>query len=365
MKLYEITRLLEQTAPLAYQEDYDNAGLIVGQPAMEITQALITLDCTEDVVNEAISHGCQLIIAHHPIVFKGLKKFNGKNYVERVVEKAIKHNIALYASHTNLDSVATGVNARICHMLGLQNYHVLAPKAGILRKLITFVPLNHANQVRDALFNAGAGHIGNYSNVSYNTEGFGTFMAGPAANPFVGNLGEVHRENEVRMEIIFDAHIESRLLGALVTTHPYEEVAYDIVPLTNTHLNVGSGMIGELEYPMDELQFLHHLKTSMRTQVIRHTRLRGKSVKRVAVCGGSGSFLLPRALAAQADVFVSADFKYHEFFDAEDKLIIADIGHFESEQFTCNLMYDIIRKNFPTFAVRLSEVNTNPIKYLI
>jgi dinuclear metal center YbgI/SA1388 family protein len=365
MKLQELTNYLESLAPLAYQEDYDNSGLIVGHPDKEINSALVSLDCTEAVVDDAIAKGCQVIVSHHPIVFKGLKKLNGKTYVERVIEKAIKNNIAIYAIHTNLDAVANGVNARICETLGLTDCRILAPKHGLLKKLVTYVPVNHADKVRAALFAAGAGHIGNYSECSFNTEGTGTFKAGDKANPFVGEPGILQKESEIKIEVIYPVNLENKILVALFMEHPYEEVAYDLYALTNQYQTVGSGMVGELAEPMDELAFLQMVKYKMNTGAIRYTKLRHKAVKRVAVCGGSGSFLLKNAISAGADVFVTADFKYHEFFDAEEKLVIADIGHFESEQFTQNLIVELIKKKFANFAVRLTEVNTNPIKYLI
>ncbi len=365
MKLSQLTTYLESLAPLAYQEDYDNAGLIVGHPDMEIHQALISLDCIEAVVDEAIATGCQLIISHHPIVFKGLKKFNGKTYVERVVEKAIRNNIALYAIHTNLDNIHTGVNARICQTLGLNNCRVLAPKQGLLKKLVTYVPNTHAEQVRNALFHAGAGNIGNYSECSFSSAGSGTFKGGDDTTPYVGEPGERHTESEIKIETIYPANLESRILMALVLAHPYEEVAYDLYNLTNQHQQVGSGMIGELEIPMDEEKFLFMVKDKLNADVIRHTELRRKTVKKVAVCGGAGGFLLKQAIAAGADFFVTADYKYHEFFDADGKIVIADVGHFESEQFTQQLLCEIIQKKFSNFAVRLTEINTNPVKYYI
>jgi dinuclear metal center YbgI/SA1388 family protein len=365
MKLAVLTAYLESLAPLVYQEDYDNAGLIVGNPEQEVAQALLSLDCTEAVVDEAIATGCQVIISHHPIVFKGLKKFNGKTYVERVVEKAIRSRVAIYAIHTNLDNIMGGVNQRICDTLGLKNCRILVPKHNLLKKLVTFVPGSHADEVRDALFAAGAGNIGNYSETSFNTDGTGTFKGNDATNPYVGEPGTRHRENEVRIETVYPANLESKILMALVLAHPYEEVAYDLFNLTNQHQQVGAGMIGELEAPQNEESFLFQVKDKMRTHVIRHTALTGKHVKKVAVCGGAGGFLLKHAIAAGADVFITADYKYHEFFDAEGKIVIADIGHFESEQFTAQLLYEIIRKKFTTFAVRLTEVNTNPVKYFI
>ena len=365
MKLAEITNFLENIAPLNYQEDYDNSGLIVGNSNDEIHAALVALDCTEQIVDEAIAKNCNLIITHHPIVFKGLKKFNGKTYVERVVLKAIKNNIALYAIHTNLDHVANGVSAEICKRLGVENPKILSPKNNLLKKLVTFCPTAQATQVRNALFAAGAGNIGNYSDCSFNTDGTGTFKGGDGANPFVGEVGSQHQEAEVRIETIFKAQDERKILLALLENHPYEEVAYDIYPLANKLDTVGAGMVGWLQQEMEAHEFLHHVKNKMNTQVIRHTALFPKKIKKVAVCGGSGSFLLKDAIAAGADAFITADFKYHEFFDAEDKLIICDIGHYESEQFTSNLLIDNIQEKFPNFAIRLTEHNTNPINYYI
>ena len=365
MKLAEITNFLENIAPLNYQEDYDNSGLIVGNSNDEINAALVALDCTEQIVDEAIAKNCNLIITHHPIVFKGLKKFNGKTYVERVVLKAIKNNIALYAIHTNLDHVAQGVSAEICKRLGVQNAKILAPKNGLLKKLVTFCPTAQATDLRNALFAAGAGNIGNYSDCSFNVDGTGTFKGGDGANPYVGEIGLQHHEAEVRIETIFKVQDERKVLLALLENHPYEEVAYDIYQLANKLDNVGAGMIGWLPQEMEAQEFLHHVKNNMQSKVIRHTSLLPKKIKKVAVCGGSGSFLLKDAIAAGADAFITADFKYHEFFDAENKLIICDIGHYESEQFTSNLLIDNIQEKFPNFAIRLTEHNTNPINYFI
>lgn len=364
MQIKDLTNYLESIAPSNYQESYDNSGLIVGDYNRNIAKALISLDCTEAVVDEAIATGCDIIISHHPIVFKGLKRFNGSNYVERVVMKAIAHNIALYAIHTNLDSVKTGVNAKICEKIGLSNCKILAPKNGLLKKLSYFVPLANADAVKSAIFNVGAGEIGNYSNCSFSVAGEGTFKANDHAKPFVGEKNKTHTEQELKVEVIYPAQAETQIIKALIATHPYEEVAYDIYSLDNQHQGVGSGMIGGLAQEMDAMDFLNHLKLKMDLKVIRYTQILPKKIKRVAVCGGSGSFLLKNAIKANADVFVTADFKYHEFFDAEDKLIIADIGHFESEQFTQELLLDIITEKFPNFAIRLTENNTNPIKYL-
>ena len=362
-KLKEITQYLESLAPLALQESYDNAGLILGSSDTEVSSVLITLDVTEDVVDEAIEKGAQLIVAHHPIVFSGLKKITGKNFVERSLLKAIKNDIAIYAAHTNLDSVTGGVNSKICEKIGLADCRILQPAASQLKKLITFIPAEHAEKVREAVFSAGAGNIGNYDSCGYNTEGLGSFRGNESTNPFVGEKGKLHFEKEIRFETIFTGFLQHKIINALLEAHPYEEVAYDIYPLENNYEKAGMGMIGTLPNEMAEEDFLRHLKNTFKTGVIKHTRLKGTPVKKVAVCGGAGSFLLQQAVAAKADVFVSGDFKYHQFFDAENKIVIADIGHFESEQFTKELFYELLTKKFPKFAVRLSEVNTNPVFY--
>ena len=365
MKLGTITNFLEQLAPLNYQEDYDNSGLLVGHVNDEINAALVALDCTEQIVDEAIAHSCNLIITHHPIIFKGLKKLNGKNYIERVVIKAIKNNIALYAIHTNLDHVAHGVSGMICKKLGVENAKVLLPKNSLLKKLVTFCPVANADEVRSALFDAGTGNIGNYSECSFNTNGVGTFKGNEKSNAFVGEKGEQHHEQEIRIETIFKAQDERKVVLALLEHHPYEEVAYDIYPVENSFSEVGAGMIGWLPQEMENRDFLQHVKIEMQAKVIRHSAFLNKRIKKVAVCGGAGSFLLKEAIALGADAFVTSDFKYHEFFDAEERLIICDIGHYESEQFTSNLLINNIQEKFPNFAIRLTEHNTNPINYFI
>lgn len=363
MKLSSVIHAIETFAPPVLQESYDNAGLITGSPDMEVNAALLCLDSVEEVVDEAIAMKSNLIIAHHPVVFSGLKKLNGKNYVERTIIKAIKNDIAIYAAHTNLDNIEQGVNQKIAEKLGLKNTRILLPKSGMLKKLYTFCPTEHTEKVRSALFEAGAGNIGNYSECSFNSEGTGTFKAGEGTNPFVGKQNKQHHEKEIKIEMIFPAWNEHAIVKALMKSHPYEEVAYDIVLLSNSFASVGSGMTGEPEKEMNENDFLSLVKKQMKAKCIRHTRLLNRKVRKVAICGGSGSFLLQDAIKAGADVLVTADFKYHQFFDAEDKIVICDIGHYESEQFTLELFRDILNKNFPTFATSFSKVNTNPINY--
>lgn len=360
----QVIQYLEQLAPPVYQESYDNCGLLTGSTDWELTKILVTLDCTEAVVDEAIAKGCNLIVAHHPIIFSGLKKLNGKNYVERTVIKAIKNDIAIYAIHTNLDNVQHGVNAKICEKLGLINTKILVPKTGTLKKLSVFVPQTHLQVVQEALFNAGAGSIGNYSECSFYAIGMGTFKGNEKSNAFVGEVGKQHQEPEYKLEVMVEDAKLNNVISAMLKAHPYEEVAYDVYAILNTNTTIGSGMVGELLQELTAEAFLKHLKNTMNLNVIRFTPYSNK-VKKVAVCGGSGSFLLKNAIGAQADAYVTGDFKYHEFFDAENRLMIADIGHYESEIFTINLLADEILKKFPTFAVILSEINTNPINYYI
>lgn len=364
MQIKDIINELEQFAPAALKEDFDNVGLLVGDASTDATGVLITLDITEKVIDEAIAKGCNLVVAHHPIMLSGLKKINGRNATERIVIKAIQHNIALYASHTNADSVMNGVSGKMCEILGLENCKILAPKKESLLKLVTFVPTEQANKVREAIFAAGAGQIGNYDACSYNLNGEGTFRAGDNTNPYVGEKGQIHTEAEVRIETVLPAYLKGKVVGALHKAHPYEEVAYDLYPLANDWTTTGIGMVGDLPHEVDEATFLNRLKNRFKAGCVRYTNLLNKPVRRVALCGGSGSFLLGKAIAEKADVFITGDFKYHQFADAEDRILIADIGHFESEQYTKEVFFELLTKKFSNFAIHLSNVNTNPVNYL-
>ena len=363
MKIKDVIATLDAMAPPSLQEGYDNAGLITGDENAECKGILISLDATSAVVDEAIKKGCNVVVSHHPIIFSGLKKITGKNYVQKTVINAIKNEIALYAIHTNLDNIINGVNGKIANLLGLEDISVLAPKENQLKKLYTYVPLSDSDKVRQAIHNAGGGHIGNYEECSFNSEGFGTFKGGLTTNPHVGTPGEMHWEDEIKIEIIFPAWLEGGIIKALLSSHPYEEVAYDIIKLENRFSTVGSGVIGDLARPLDANTVFQTLKEKFRLRVIKHTQLLNRTVKKIAVCGGAGSFLIPNALAAGADLFITSDIKYHEFFDANDKMVIADIGHYESEQFTINLLQEFLEQKFPTFAVLKTEVNTNPVNY--
>lgn len=364
MTIKDITSYLEELAPLQYAEDFDNVGLLVGNDKTEVTGIMVTLDTLETVIDEAIEKNCNLIVSFHPIIFSGLKRLNGENYVERVVLKAIKNDIAIYAIHTALDNSNKGVSAKMAEVLGLTKTKVLLPKNGLIKKLTTYVPKDDADKVRTELLKIGAGAIGNYSDCSFNINGFGTYKGNENSNPVIGKKGKLHKESETSISVVFEDYLEKRLLKTLFKVHPYEEVAYEIVKTDNIHQQIGMGILGELVSPMDEIQFLFFLKEKFQLQCLRHSKLLDKPIKKVAVLGGSGSFGVEAAKNAEADIYISADFKYHEFYKAENQLIIADIGHYESEQFTKNQLVDYLTKKFLNFAVVLSEKNTNPINYL-
>ncbi len=364
MIVQEVTDILEELAPLAQAEDFDNVGLLVGKPKDKVNGILVTLDTLENVLDEAIAHDCNMIVSFHPIIFNGLKRITGANYVERTVLKAIKHNISIYSMHTALDNSPHGVNAKICEVLGLTNTEILIPKKGNIKKLTTYVPKTSAERLKGALFLAGAGNIGNYSDCSFTVDGTGSYRGGKGSNPTIGERGQLELAEETQINVTFSSYKERAILQALFQNHPYEEVAYEIFTLDNQNQNIGMGMVGNLQKEMDETDFLSYLKSKMNVSTVRHSALLGKSVHKVAVLGGSGAFAISAAIQSGADVFVTSDVKYHQFFEAENKVVIADIGHYESEQFTKNLLADYLTKKIPNFAIRLSESNTNPIKYL-
>ncbi|MFT4061859.1 MAG: Nif3-like dinuclear metal center hexameric protein [Edaphocola sp.] len=364
MQISELLSEIEAFAPIFYQENYDNCGVQVGNVQNEATGALLAIDVTEETVAEAMEHGCNLIIAHHPLIFSGLKKITGAGYVERVLMKAIKNDMVIYAAHTNLDNVRQGVNHKMTQKLGLVHTRILAPAKGNLCKLYTYVPREYAGQVQDALFAAGAGHVGNYSECSYTSPGQGTFRPGADTNPAIGSAGgERESVAEVKIEVLMPLALQQKVVNTLKAAHPYEEVAYEIIRLENENQTIGAGMVGELPQALPVPEFLAHLKKQMKTACIKYTHPRGDLVKTVAVCGGSGSFLLKNAMVGNADVFVTADCKYHQFFDAEGKIMIADIGHYESEQFTVEIFAEILKEKFPNFALLFTKKNTNPVNY--
>ncbi|MGO4913065.1 Nif3-like dinuclear metal center hexameric protein [Leeuwenhoekiella sp. W20_SRS_FM14] len=364
MIINEVIEALEEFAPLAYAEDFDNVGLLLGDKNKEVSGILVALDTLEKTVDTAIAKNCNLIVSFHPIVFSGLKKITGKNYVERVVLKAIKNDIAIYAIHTALDNMPHGVSKGMCDTLNLINRKILIPKKGVIKKLTTYVPEAEIEHVRNALFNAGAGNIGNYDSCSFNTSGVGTFTGNANSNPTKGNRGEFQKENEIQLHVTFEARLESKILQTLFNAHSYEEVAYEVTTLDNINQNIGMGMLGELPEAMNALPFLQLVSKNFNAQGVRHSMLLDKPIKKVAVLGGSGSFAIDAAISSGADALITADLKYHQFYQAENKLILVDIGHYESEQFTKNILTDFLTKKFTNFAVVLEDENTNPIKYL-
>ncbi len=364
MNIKELLQIVHEFAPIAYQESYDNSGLQIGDWNAEISGALLCLDITDTVLDEAIALGFNLIISHHPLIFKGLKQLTGANSVQQIVQKAIKNEINIIAVHTNLDNMYQGVNYKIAQRLGLKAPCILSPMLDILYKLQYYVPESHALALREHLFTAGAGHIGQYTSCSFAQAGKGTFKASVDAHPFIGSAGGAMEEvNELKVEMIVPQHLKSKVETTLLAHHPYEEVAFDWIAIKNKNNQIGAGMIAHLDQAVDELEFLKFVKEQFKVAVIRHSPLLNKKIQTVAFCGGSGSFLISEAIKQKADIFITADMKYHQFFDAEAQILIADIGHYESEQFTVEIFHELLLKKNITFAVRISTVATNPVKY--
>ena len=364
VKIKEIVDALERFAPLPLQDGFDNAGLQIGLTDAEATGALLCLDVTEAVLDEAIALGINLIISHHPLIFTGYKSITGKNYVERCILKAIRNDIVVYSAHTNLDNVQGGVNYKMAEKIGLKNVRILEPKENRLLKLVTFVPTAYAEKVREALFQAGCGCIGHYDSCSYNTMGEGTFRAQEGTHPFCGETGETHVENEIRIETILPDYRKTAVIKKLLDVHPYEEPAFDLYPVQNSWQQVGSGIMGELETEESETDFLKRIKGIFQVGCLRYNRERGQKIKKVALCGGAGAFLIPLAIRQHADVFITGEIKYHEYFNYESEILLAEIGHYESEQYTTEIFYQLIRDTFPELVVKQTKVNTNPINYL-
>jgi len=364
MKLEDLCSYLDSAVPLSFQEGYDNSGLQVGFPEKEVSSALITLDVTGEVLNEAGYAGCDLIISHHPLIFNGIKRLTGRSFTEKILLKAIKQEIAIYSAHTNLDVFSNGVSRKMAEKLKLQNIKVMSPLKNRLLKLVTYVPETHLDKVREAVFTAGAGVIGSYDNCGFISTGTGSFRAGENTKPFIGEKGKIHFEKEIRFETVLFSHLKEKVINALLDVHPYEEVAYDIYALENENVEVGLGCVGEFSDAMPEDDFLKLVSTVFDAKGVRYSKPAGKPVRKVALCGGSGVSLISVAIASGADAFITADIKYHNFFDADNKILLVDTGHFESEKFSTEILYDLIIKKFPKFAVRFSKTNTNPINYL-
>lgn len=364
MKIKEILQTIEHLAPLPLQESFDNCGVQIGDVSHEVKAVLLCIDVTEDVMDEAIRLGCNLVISHHPLAFRSFKSLTGKNYVERCMIKACKHDIVVYAAHTNLDNAVGGVNYQLAKILDLQQVKILAPQKSSLIKLVTFVPVDYAESVRTVLFNAGAGNIGNYDACSYNITGEGTYRGGENSNPFLGEKGELHRETEIRIEVILPVFKQKEVLNALLAIHPYEEPAYDFYKLENTWAQAGSGIVGTLPDPMEEEDFLYYLKDTLHLSSIQHSTYRGTMIHEVALCGGSGAFLIPQAIGYGADIFITGEAKYNDFYDVEDKILLTTVGHYESEVCTKDIFYDLISAKHPEVELNLSQFDVNPVKYL-
>lgn len=364
MKIKEILQAIEQLAPLPLQESFDNSGVQIGDSNKEANGILLCIDVTEDVVDEAIRLGCNLIVSHHPLAFRSFKSLTGRTYVERCMIKACKHDIVVYAAHTNLDNAYGGVNYQLAKILNLQHVRILAPKEKSLLKLVTFVPLAQAESVRGVLFNAGAGNIGGYDCCSYNVQGEGTFKAGSETNPFVGEKGKLHIESEIRIEVVLPQFRQREVLLALLAIHPYEEPVYDFYTLENEWARAGSGIVGTLSEPMEEEDFLYFLKDTLHLSSIQHSAYRGKPIRDVALCGGSGAFLIPQAIGYDADIFITGEAKYNDFYDVEDKILLATVGHYESEICTKDIFHDLLSEKFPDLVLNMSQFDINPVKYL-
>jgi dinuclear metal center YbgI/SA1388 family protein len=363
MKLKDLCSFLDSGVPLSFQEGYDNSGLQVGLPEREISSALVTLDVTEEVMNEAVAGKIDVIISHHPLIFNGIMSLAGKSYTERILYEAVKNDIAVYSAHTNLDAFSNGVSRKMSEKIGLEEIRVLSPSGNKLLKLVTYIPESHIEAVRDKLFESGAGVIGNYDNCGFTTSGTGSFRANEMAKPFTGEKGKIHFEKEIRFETILFSHLKEKVIKALLNAHPYEEVAYDLYALENKNAEIGLGCVGKFHNPVSENEFLKLVCSVFNAKGIRYSKLTGKSVRKVALCGGSGASLINLAISSEADVFLTSDIKYHDFFKAENKILLVDTGHFESEKFSGEILKDLIIKKFPKFAVRFSETNTNPINY--
>jgi dinuclear metal center YbgI/SA1388 family protein len=335
----------------------------VGQPEQEVSSAIICLDVTEEVISEAVASDCNLILSHHPLIFKGIKSLTGKTYNERILSEAVKKDIAIYSAHTNLDMVSNGVSRKMAEKIGLKEVRVLSPLELTLLKLVTYIPESHFKDVQFAIFEAGAGVIGNYDNCGFSSSGTGSFRGNEKTNPFRGEKGMIHSEREIRFETVLFSHLKDKVISALLNTHPYEEVAYDLYSLENTNIEIGLGSVGLLDNPVSENDFLNLISGIFGAKGIRYSKLTGKSISKVALCGGSGASLLNNAIHCAADVFLTADIKYHDFFRTENKILLVDAGHFETEKFSVEILKDLIIKKFPKFAVRFSETNTNPINY--
>ena len=363
MKVKEITNAIEAVAPLYLQESWDNSGMQVGNPDSEVTGVLLCTDVREEILDEAIKRGSNLIISHHPLLFRGLKKIVGRTYQERIVALAIKHDITIYCAHTNMDCAVGGVNFKMAEKLGMKNVCVLDPQQGTQRKIVVFVPTEAVAEVEKAMCDAGAGRLGNYDNCSYSMSGEGHYRALDGAEPWAGKVGERHSEPEVRLEMLVHNALCGRVVAAMIKAHPYEEPAFDIIAIENGDKYAGLGVIGDVE-PQDARAFLEKVKNAFEVETLRYSGILDRNVRRIAMCGGAGAEFAGLAMSKGADVYITGDMKYHEFQGNEERIILVDIGHYESEHFTKEIFYDIISKKNPNFAVDFADTEKNQVNYL-
>ncbi|QJP34435.1 Nif3-like dinuclear metal center hexameric protein [Nonlabens sp. Ci31] len=362
MKIKDVIAHLEVLAPRFYAEDFDNTGLLTGEKTTDLTGILVTLDCLENVVDEAIDNNCNLIVSFHPIIFSGLKHLQPDDYVRKAVVKAIKNDIAIYATHTALDLAKGGVSYRMAQEMGLNNVKTLIPKSQLIKKLVTYIPQDHFEEVKEALFAAGAGTLGNYSECSFSTDGEGTFRGNEWSKPQLGEALKRSTVKEKALSITFLPHLEAAIKATLINFHPYEEVSFEISTLENSYQNIGMGVIGDLAEALETEEFLRKTKSVFKTGVVRSSFSRKRTIKKVALLGGSGAFAIKNALQSGADAYITADLKYHDFFQGQD-LLLCDVGHYESEQFTKNLLHEYLKEKFSNFAVLCAQARTNPVNY--
>lgn len=365
MTIQKVIAEIEKHIAMPQAEDFDNVGLLCGLPERNVSGILVCHDALENVVDEAIQRNCNLIVCFHPIIFSGLKSLTGKNYVERAVLKAIENKVAIYAIHTAFDNDYYGVNAGICNLLGLKNLKILQPKKNNLKQLNVYVPKDYSEKVKEALFSAGAGNIGFYDECSFKVEGKGTFRPTEGSNPFSGEQNVRENADEDMISVIFESFKQNQLIAAMKSAHPYEEVAHQIYQIDNENQYSGLGMYGEFETEMDEREFMSFVKEKFNLNIIKHSDFNQKKIRRVGVLGGSGASGIKAALSKKCDAYLTGDLKYHDYFLAESKMLICDIGHYESEQLVSQQLFEILSQKFSTFAILKSSEKTNPVNYFL
>jgi dinuclear metal center YbgI/SA1388 family protein len=365
MKCDNIIKIIEDWAPKSIAWEKDNVGLQVGSLRREVKNILLCLDVNEKVIDEASKKNCNLIISHHPLLFRSLKKIDiERDQKSKILEKLIKKDITLYSAHTNLDFTKDGVSFQLADKLGLSNQRFLLNKSSNLNKLIVFVPVDNADKVAEAMHSAGAGIIGEYSHCSFRTIGMGTFKGSNKSKPSMGVKGKLNKVSEVKIEVLVNSFDLHKVISSMKKIHPYEEVAFDVYPMVNENFNYGMGVIGDLKKELTAKEFLTYVSKSLRINNFRFNKGSKFRIKKVAVCGGSGSDLLETAIKSKADAFVTADVKYHTFQDAEDEILLIDAGHYETEIHSLNAIKNRIENSLKDkVKVYKFSGTTNPIVF--